>query len=487
MPVNFASLTFIVFVFVVFSLYWSARRRTPQNIVLLLASYAFYAWWDYRFLALIALSTIVDFCAGHFVGPTRAPRVRHSALAISVLLNLGLLGFFKYFNFFADSFQSIMVLLGWDPGPMTLRIVLPVGISFFTFQTMSYTIDVYRQTIPPCRNLLDYATYVSFFPQLVAGPIERGATLLPQFQAPRTFEHDSAVDGARQILWGFFKKMVIADNLAVLVDSQYADPTQSSGILLIAATIAFAFQIYCDFSGYSDIAIGLGRWFGIRLSRNFAYPYFSQSLPEFWRRWHISLSTWFRDYLYIPLGGNRRSARWTRLNIMATFIVSGLWHGAAWTFVVWGTVHGLALLVDRGVVYRGPLPRTPISSNEPNRPDVATLMRIARTFTIVCLAWVLFRATSFQDAMIIYEHIGTGFFSPTAWAEAAELGKSRNIRLAVLVAVLVTVEWRTRRSPHPLCINHWPRWGRWVIYTVLFWVTMNLGTRSNSEFIYFQF
>ena len=305
--VTFASLTFFLFLPLVFALHWVQRNRTGQNVVLILASYLFYGWWDYRFCGLMLISSLVDFTMGRALSRTVSTNHRRLWLAISLVNNLGLLGFFKYFNFFRENFVQLTQQVGWQVNAGTLEIILPVGISFYTFQTLSYTIDVYRKRLEPTASLTQYLAFVSFFPQLVAGPIERATSLLPQLPHRRNFDETLSREGLRQILWGLIKKLILADRLAVIVDTYYGDPTPRTGPMLALGTICFAFQIYCDFSAYSDLAIGTARLFGIRLSRNFAYPYFAQSPSEFWRRWHISLSTWFRDYVYVPLGGNRTS------------------------------------------------------------------------------------------------------------------------------------------------------------------------------------
>ena len=315
---HFTSLTFILFLTVVFGLYWSLRASRHQNLIIVLASYTFYGWWDYRFCTLILISSLIDFLIGRKIGQTENKASRKLLLTISLTCNLGLLALFKYYGFFAENFLAFAQSFGWTPNDLTLNLVLPVGISFYTFQTLSYTIDVYRGQLKPSTSVIDYLAFVSFFPQLVAGPIERGTNLLPQFQKQRSFNVEDATDGCRLILWGFFKKLAIADILAVPVDAAYDHWDEASGAQLGLATVFFAFQIYCDFSAYSDIAIGTARLFSIKLMRNFAYPYFSQSLSEFWGRWHISLSTWFRDYVYIPLGGNRNGSIAMHRNIILT-------------------------------------------------------------------------------------------------------------------------------------------------------------------------
>ena len=483
---TFSSLTFLVFFGVVFAAYWTLGRRKPQNVLLLVASYVFYGWWDWRFCGLMLVSSLVDFGLGWALHKTDRPAWRRTWLVVSLVSNLSLLGFFKYYNFFAESFAAAMGSLGWQPGDLTLSIILPVGISFYTFQTLSYTIDIYRRQLTPTTSLIDYLTFVSFFPQLVAGPIERAANLLPQFGVDRRFDAALAADGLRQMLWGLFKKLVIADRLAVLVDPVYTNPHDYSGVHLAFATVCFAFQIYCDFSGYSDIAIGVAKQFGIRLNRNFAYPYFSQGIGEFWRRWHISLSTWFRDYVYFPLGGNRTTPAKRSRNLIATFLVSGVWHGAAWTFVAWGALHGMAVAF---------LPAGGAKGDEPPGgtrflPRPGDLLRVWSTLTIVCVLWVFFRAETFADAGQILTSIIREIADPAAYAAAKEsLEAIHGAKLTLIVlAVFVGLEWLGRCSEHPLAIAAWPRAARWGVYTIAMWATVLLiPEEAGKEFIYFDF
>ncbi|MBU1036481.1 MBOAT family protein [Patescibacteria group bacterium] len=342
----FNSLEFIIFLVIVFFIYWKLKRK-QQNFFLVLVSYVFYGWWDWRFLSLIIISSLVDFIVGRKIYQTEKKSSRKSFLFLSIFINLGLLGFFKYFNFFVASFQSLLASLGVPEISMTtLNIILPVGISFYTFQTMSYTIDIYRRKIEPTNDLLQFFAFVSFFPQLVAGPIERAANLLVQFGEKRIFKLNEAFDGCRQILWGFFKKIVIADTLAIAVNSVYKDLVNASGGQLLIATFFFAFQLYCDFSGYSDIAIGTAKLFGFKLMRNFSYPYFSRNIAEFWRRWHISLSTWLRDYLYYPLvySAKNKTRIWIYTSTFITFVLIGLWHGAGWNYIAMGALFGFYLV-----------------------------------------------------------------------------------------------------------------------------------------------
>jgi len=345
----FNSIDFAIFLPIVFLLYWFVVHKNLkyQNLLIVVASYVFYGWWDWRFLSLILFSTIVDYSVGLGLSKQEDKKKRQVLLWISILVNLGFLGFFKYYNFFLDNFVTAFNFLGYHIDPQGLSIILPVGISFYTFQTLSYTIDVYKKKLEPTKDFIAFSAFVSFFPQLVAGPIERATHLLPQFYKKRKFKYSKAVDGLRQILWGLFKKIVIADNAAEIANQIFNNSADYNGSTLVLGAIFFTFQIYGDFSGYSDIAIGTSRLFGFDLMRNFAFPYFSRDIAEFWRRWHISLSTWLRDYLYISMGGNRRGKLRTYQNLIVTMLLGGLWHGASWNFVIWGGYHGVLLAATR--------------------------------------------------------------------------------------------------------------------------------------------
>ena len=351
----FISIIFAIFFPIVFLAYWALRGRRHQNLLIVVASLFFYGWWDWRFVGLLLVSALVDYNVARRLMTTEGAQARRRLLAVSLATNLGILGFFKYCGFFVENFHALMEALGVHTSLPVLHIILPLGVSFYTFQTLGYTIDVYRRNLAACDHPVDFLAFISFFPLLVAGPIERASHLLPQFGRPRTFTLDQAVDGCREILWGLFKKMVIADNLAMVVERAYADPAGKSGLLLALATFFFAVQIYCDFSGYSHIARGTARLLGFELMRNFALPYFSRGVGEFWRRWHISLSTWFRDYLFIPLGGSQGTRARTATNILIVFVISGLWHGADWNFILWGALNGLG-------VAAGPAGRAPCRS-----------------------------------------------------------------------------------------------------------------------------
>jgi D-alanyl-lipoteichoic acid acyltransferase DltB (MBOAT superfamily) len=485
---TFASLTFLLFFPVVFALHWAARRRTWQNLILIITSYVFYGWWDYRFCALMLISSLIDYGIGWALGRTQRASSRRGWLWLSIVCNLGLLGFFKYFNFFAENLQQMADMVGWQLNTGTLEIILPVGISFYTFQTLSYTIDVYRQRMSPTRNLIDYLAFVSFFPQLVAGPIERATHLLPQFARSRQFDEEVARDAFCQILWGFVKKLVLADRLAAYVDSVYAAPDAAQGPALALATVCFAFQIYCDFSAYSDIAIGTAKLFGVDLIRNFAYPYFSQTMSEFWRRWHISLSTWFRDYVYLPLGGSHTTRTRSAINVLITFVVSGLWHGAAWRFLLWGGLNGGAVVAEKRLGTDASPADTPGGEHLIPRPR--TLIRMLWTFTLACVCWVFFRASTIYDGCVVLRNILRDLFTPSAYELLVRQVRADPFLSTTLVvlAAFIVVEWIQRREEHPLRIRSWSLPVRWATYTILIWGSLNLMPTSRvNPFIYFTF
>ncbi|NOR45094.1 MAG: MBOAT family protein, partial [Candidatus Delongbacteria bacterium] len=394
----FNSIEFAIFLPIVFIIYWFVLNKNlkVQNFFILTASYVFYGWWDWRFLSLIFFSSIVDYIVGVKLEKAEKAGLRKVLLLTSISVNLGFLGFFKYFNFFSESFADAFTLFGTSIEASRLNIILPVGISFYTFQTLSYSIDVYRKKLKPTKDIIAFFSFVSFFPQLVAGPIERATHLLPQFYKKRTFKYDNAIRGSRQILWGLFKKIVIADNCAKYANLVFNNSSEQTGSALVLGAVFFAFQIYGDFSGYSDIAIGTSRLFGFDLMKNFSYPYFSRDIAEFWRRWHISLSTWFRDYLYIPLGGSKGSTANKVRNIFIIFIVSGFWHGANWTFIAWGALNAIYFL--------------PLLLSNRNRRNIGTVaedklfpsfretLSILSTFVLTTFAWIFFRAESMKHA-----------------------------------------------------------------------------------------
>lgn len=477
---TFTSLVFGLFLAGVFALHWALPRRRWQNGVLLAGSYVFYGWWDWRFAGLMLGASLMDYVLGRAIAAAPTRRRRKALLGVSLAANLGLLGFFKYFNFFADSAALLLGSLGWNVGTSTLHIILPVGISFYTFQTLSYTVDIYRGEFEPSRDVIEYLAFVSFFPQLVAGPIERAAHLLPQFAKARVFAAGAAVAGCRLILWGLVKKMLVADNLGPVVDGIFGRTATATAPELLLATVGFGFQVYGDFSGYSDMAAGLGRLFGIELSRNFAFPYFARSLPEFWRRWHISLSSWFRDYVYIPLGGNRGRTAETARNILLTLVLSGLWHGAAWHFVAWGLWHGLGLAAAHAWRLRRGAPGAGSPSTARDLPAMLG------TFAFVTAGWIWFRAADPGEALHIFRGLATGWVEPGTLATTTML---LGQHAAVLVGTLLMVgtEWLGRRRWDPVAWERLPRPARWAGYTAVFWLLLALGTRRTAEFIYFQF
>lgn len=448
-------------------------RRGWQNGVLLGASYVFYGWWDWRFCFLMLGSSLIDYIAGVLIHRASSEQLRKVILTTAIFLNLLVLGIFKYFNFFVDSLVIALATFGLELQTTTFSIVLPVGISFYTLQTMSYTIDIYRRNFEPQRNLIDYLCFVSFFPQLVAGPIERAINLLPQFQVKRIFSDSSARSGLQLMLWGLMKKMLIADNIGPIVDSAFNAPSGTSGLVLAVATVLFAFQIYCDFSAYSDIAAGTAALFGITLMRNFNYPYFSQSITEFWRRWHISLSTWFRDYLYFPMGGNRGSIAKTCRNLILICLLSGLWHGASWNFIAWGLLHGIYLTAERLTSWH-----KRVSSNA-----YSALGGMSLTFLLVCLAWIFFRASSLPEALLI---IGKIFTEPGSIQSLFATVHDHPFALSS-VAALLTIEFAGRHHWNPLPLQRLPKPLRWAAYTIATWTILLFGTGRTAEFIYFRF
>ena len=395
----FNSIEFSIFLPIVFFLYWFATNKSIklQNLLLLFSSYFFYAWWDWRFLLLIVFSSTIDYIIGLKLLSASNKSKRKLLLLTSIFINIGFLGFFKYFNFFSESFSQAFTLLGSSFQTSRLDIILPVGISFYTFQTLSYSIDVYKRKIAPTKDCIAFFSFVSFFPQLVAGPIERAVNLLPQFNQKRNFDYFKAVDGLKQILWGLFKKVVIADNCAIIVNDIFANYASYSSSTLILGAIFFAFQIYGDFSGYSDIAIGTSRLFGFQLMQNFAFPYFSRDIAEFWRRWHISLSTWFRDYLYIPLGGSRGSTNKKVRNIFIIFIVSGFWHGANWTFIIWGILNAFYFLPL--LLFKTNRDNLNIAAEGKLLPTIREVLSIFSTFSLTVFAWIFFRAEDINHAI----------------------------------------------------------------------------------------
>ena len=491
----FNSSTFLLFFFVVVTIYFLLPYRAKW-IFLLAASYYFYMSWKPGYALLIAISTIITYFTGIKMGQKPVQKNRLKYLILSIVLNLCLLGTFKYFNFFSLSLHAVLSRFNLLYDAAELKIILPVGISFYTFQALSYSIDVYRGDKKPEHHFGIYALYVSFFPQLVAGPIERSTRLLAQFFRKHEFDYDRVVSGLRLMGWGFFKKVVVADRLAIIVNPIYDDPQQYHGITLIIATFFFAYQIYCDFSGYSDIAIGSARVLGYDLIKNFNQPYLSKSIPDFWRRWHISLSTWFRDYVYIPLGGNRVGKwRWY-WNIIIVFLLSGLWHGANWTFVIWGLLHGIYMLCS---VWSQKLRSKIIILAGMNRfPKLQSTIQVLITFSLVCSAWVLFRAESLNDAAYIYRSAFSGTrhflfsFYDIAYLKSlfGQLGVTQNeLFIAIIsIGVLEIVQFIKNQRKLKSWFKLQPVWLRWTAYYILFGIILFYGSfNSAQEFIYFQF
>lgn len=481
----FNSAEFLLFFPVVFALYFALPSRW-RWLLLLVASYVFYAFWNPAYLLLIWLSTVVDYVAARRMGDSDSQTDRRRYLFLSLAVNLGLLFTFKYFNFFRDTLVSV----GFEFIP-ALDLLLPVGISFYTFQTLSYTIDVYRGAIGPERHFGRFALYVAFFPQLVAGPIERSTRLLPQLRRSTRFDYDRIVRGMRQMLWGFFKKVVIADRLAESVNLIYNNATDYSGAPLIAATVFFALQIYCDFSGYSDIAIGAAKILGFDLMENFRQPYFSRSIREFWQRWHISLSSWFRDYVYIPLGGSRVAVPRIYLNLLITFLVSGLWHGAAWTFVLWGGLHGGYIVVERATqTVRDQIWQV---TRLERIPLLRSAVQLTTTLSLVVFAWILFRANSFADARHIITHLLDGLSISSLLSSAdgsirhEVLGGYPLLTMLAAIAALLLGDLLAAWGNISERFNQQPTWLRWTVYHVAIFAILIFGQFNQQEFIYFQF
>ena len=482
----FNSFYFLIFLPIVFVLYWHVFRQKLwwQNLFVVAASYVFYGWWDWRFLLLIAITSLCSYGSGLLIDrQLQNGNIRRAKLwmVLNVVVNLSILGVFKYFNFFADSLQTFFSGVGVTLDAPTFKVILPVGISFYTFQALSYTIDVYRRQMTATKDVVAFFAFISFFPQLVAGPIERASNLLPQFLTRREFDYANAVDGLRQMLWGFFKKLVVADNCAVAVNFIWESYTDQSGLAIWTAAFLFTFQIYCDFSGYSDIAIGCARLFGINLRRNFDVPYFSRNIQEFWRRWHISLMTWFRDYVYFPLGGSRKGRWLTVRNILIVFFLSGLWHGADWTFVLWGLYHGVLLSVltlipharYKGVVAEGR-----------RFPKMKELLQMGLTFVLVLVGWIIFRAEDVTQlgAIAVKLFTSEGFFNL--------YGSGLRPDVFIFIGFMLIVEWLQRSKQHAMqlptvsLLRYRPvRIGIYYFLIAMMWVAYS----SAQEFIYFQF
>ena len=480
----FNSINFAVFLPIVFILYWFVTNKNLkfQNILLLVSSYFFYACWDWRFLFLLIFSTVLDYYTGIKMSDSKNQNSKKFWFWLSISVNLGFLGVFKYYNFFATSFADAIANFGLQVNPWALKVILPVGISFYTFHGLSYVIDIYKDRIKAEKNFIDYSVFVSFFPLLVAGPIERATHLLPQIQKKRVFNFENAVDGLKQILWGLFKKVVIADNCAKFANIIFDNYTDYSGSTLALGAVFFAFQIYGDFSGYSDIALGTARLFGIDLLRNFAFPYFSRDIAEFWRRWHISLSTWFRDYLYIPLGGSKGGIWMKVRNTFIIFLVSGFWHGANWTFIIWGLLN--ALFIMPSIIFNTNRTNLDIVAQGKLFPTLKEFLSILFTFSLTVFAWIFFRSNTIDQALGYISRI----FSASFFSVPLVKVDMYDTYIYALVMLFIIIEWLGREQKYALAqvMPNKPKVYRWAFYYLLI-VIIFIFAGSNQEFIYFQF
>ncbi len=474
----FNSIEFALFLPFTFLVYWFVINKNLklQNAFLVIAGYFFYAWWDWRFLGLLILSSLIDFTIGLKLDKTTNKDYRKALLWLSILMNIGILGFFKYFNFFIDSFTEAFTFFGYHIEAHHINLILPLGISFYTFQTLSYTIDVYKGKMKATNDIVAFLAFICFFPQLVAGPIERATNLLPQFYKKRFFDYNQASDGMRQILWGLFKKVVISNNCSIYVSEIFLNYDSYSGSTLLLGAVFFAFQIYADFSGYSDMAIGIARLFGFDLMKNFNFPYFSSNIAEFWRRWHISLTTWFRDYIYYPLGGSLGSRSTTIRNVMIIFLVSGFWHGANWTFLVWGFLNALYFLPSIFLKRE----KKPLKK----RLGIQKLIKISGTFFLVCIAWVFFRA---PNVTIAFDYLNNLFSISLFEFPSLITPKLDMIYLIFNILFLIVVEWFQQEKEHGLDLGTFQPNQRRILYALVFCSIMFFGTFGKEEFIYFQF
>lgn len=487
----FNSFEFLVFLPIVFLLYWFVfRSRRWQNLLVVVASYVFYGWWDWRFLLLIAITSLCSFGSGLLLEHYKGQRRRQQLVsAANIVLNLGILGVFKYYNFFVENLDALFGAIGWHLDWVTMQIILPVGISFYTFQALSYTIDVYQKKLPATHDIVEFFAYISFFPQLVAGPIERATNLLPQFQRDRQFDYAKAVDGCRQMLWGFLKKLVIADNCAVVVNEYWNQYAELPGLTLFLLGVLFTFQIYCDFSGYSDMAIGIALLLGFQFPKNFDSPYKSASITEFWRRWHISLSSWLKDYLYISLGGNRHGKIRQYFNLLMTMLLGGLWHGASLNFILWGGIHGVLLCLDKMwhsvCKVLSPLTYLPSKHNpNPTKNWFVVLVGGIITFHLVAACWVLFRASSFGIAEQVFHQIFYKF-EPQIFLQWCTSYKA--------VALLMLVGYVLHFMPEFLSVKakdfvtRCPLVVKALLIVILVWIVIQIKSSDVQPFIYFQF
>lgn len=482
----FNSIQFAIFLPIVFLLYWfvfdrfiskSEYQLKLQNVFVVVASYVFYGWWDWRFLLLIAFTSFCSWGSGLLIGKAESKKKAKTWMWLNIIINIGILALFKYYDFFVTEFAHLFRI---STDGLLLKVILPVGISFYTFQALSYSIDVYRGKIEPTNDIIAFFAFISFFPQLVAGPIERATNLLPQFQKKREFDYDTAVEGMRQILWGLFKKIVVADNCAVYVDQVFANYSNQSGSTLLLAAVFFTIQIYGDFSGYSDIAIGTAKLFGIRLMRNFNMPYFSRDIAEFWRRWHISLTTWFRDYVYIPLGGSRVSKAKVVRNIFIIFLLSGFWHGANWTYIAWGAYHAVLflplILLGKNRKYLNQVAEGRIL------PTWKETGQMLLTFLLAVIGWVIFRAEHIGQA---WTYVG-GIFNKSLFSVPWIYSPTYMLPLPIILLIFLVIEWTGRNKECPIQWNSWRKVCRWLMYILLVVMIFAFGQPSES-FIYFQF
>ena len=480
----FNSFEFVIFFIIVFTIYYKSYNKLKiQNTLLLVSSYVFYGWWDLKFLSLIIISSISDYIIGRAIDESDNKKYRKKLLILSLFINLGILGFFKYYNFFSQSFTDFISLFGFKTNPFLLNIILPVGISFYTFQTMSYTIDIYKNRMKSNKNLLEFMTFVSFFPQLVAGPIERASHLLPQFSKKRKFDLYEFKEGAKQSLWGLFKKIVIADNCAFYANQIFENSDTYPGSVLFIGAILFAFQIYGDFSGYSDIAIGISRIMGIDLMQNFKSPYLAENIQDFWRRWHISLSTWFRDYVYIPLGGNKVDSSFRRsLNIIITFVVSGFWHGANWTFIIWGALHSLFYFIQ--TIYSKNLKTTKLLPE-----GLEKAFNIFITFVAVAFAWIFFRANSFTHAINYISEILSSTITTNPMSYFKSMGSSIQPVIIIISLIYLSIfEILNRNATYSFQVTKFKPLPKILIYcSILLILIFFRATNGTIDFIYFQF
>jgi alginate O-acetyltransferase complex protein AlgI len=481
----FHSLDFAIFLPIVFFLYWFVAKKNLklQNALIVTASYVFYGWWDWRFLSLIIFSTLVDYSIGRRLKNEEKQSTRKILMWTSIIVNLGFLGFFKYYNFFLDNFIAAFSFFGQEIQPNTLNIILPVGISFYTFQTLSYTIDVYRNKLEPTEDFIAFSAFVCFFPQLVAGPIERASNLLPQFYKKRIFTYEKSADGMRQILWGLFKKVVIADNCAEYANLIFNNYGDYNGPTLILGVIFFAFQVYGDFSGYSDIAIGTSKLFGFNLMQNFATPYFSRNIMEFWKRWHISLTSWLTDYVFTPLAINYR--HWGTMGIVSsiffTFLISGLWHGANWTFIVWGALHGLYFLITI-LFTRGKTPKGIVGQNSV-LPSLKEIGQIVLTFLLVCFSYIFFRVDSLSHGFAFISRV-----CKSDWNFPDFEGRLLALQIIILIVFLLFVEYAQRNYDFTLDLSRFrSKSVRLVVYISLVLLIIIYWPSKEQVFVYFQF